>query len=512
MADRGRSVVVGVMAVGALLLTAVLLMAQSRGAGAAGALPGQVCDTARTVAGAPCPRISGVPGPIGSLTIPTATTSPPTTVPPIANPVTLTPSGLVGTPGAGIDLSGSGYPPSCRTAYFYFDKTRIGSGPINSSRQATVTEVAVPGDSRTGVHQVSTSCHASGRPALQVRTYLIKPSAIHRPAFLTSLVEPRQVSLTLRSIALSSAIAAALFLLLGFPAQLFNATLAEHYEQVRGWFHLRRPLSEVAQGVNQRFLAPAFLLAGGALYAFLTPDVGFNRTTAALVIGLALAVAVTTVGFAIPSYLYFGFRLHDRGKLMVLPGTLLVGALCVVVSRLMHFQPGYLYGVLAVFVFHHDPDRKHRGELAAVSAVFVLALAALAWAARVPVSGYNMRSGASFWSLILEAALAGAFVIGLESTIVGLLPMRFLDGSKIKAWSRTVWTILFVLALAALIQILIQPGTGYVGHTSLVGKVLVVVLYVGFCLFSLGFWAYFRYRPGESSREDLEAEGEYGIR
>jgi len=316
----------------------------------------------------------------------------------------------------------------------------------------------------------------------------------------------------MRTIVFSSAIAAGLFLLLGFPAQLFNATLAEHYEQVRGWFHLRRPLSEVAQGVNQRLLAPAFLLVGGALYALLTPDVGFNRTTAALVVGLAIAVAVTTVGFAIPSYLYFGFRLHDRGKLMVLPGTLLVGAVCVIISRLMHFQPGYLYGVLAIFVFHHDPDRKRQGELAAVSAIFVLVLAALAWAARVPISGHNMRAGAGFWSIVLESALAGAFIVGLESTIIGLLPMRFLDGSKIRSWSRAAWTTLFVLALIAFIQILIQPGTGYVGHTSLLGKVLVITLYVAFCLVSLGFWAYFRFRPGESSAEDLEAEGEYGIR
>lgn len=426
--------------------------------------------------------------------------------------MTLTPSALTGAPGAGIDLSGSDYPPSCTTAYFFFDKTRIGSGPIDSAHRAKVTEVAVPGDARTGLHQVSTACHASGKPALQVRTYRIDNAAIHRPAFLTSLVEPRQVSLSMRSILFSTTIAAGLFLLLGFPAQLFNATLVEHYEQVRGWFHMRRPLSEVAQGVNQRLLAPAFLLAGGALYALLTPDVGFNRSTGALVLGLAIAVAVTTVGFAIPSYLYFGARLHDRGKLMVLPGTLAVGAFCVVVSRLMHFQPGYLYGVMAVFVFHHDPDRKRQGELAAVSAIFVLALAALAWVARVPISGYNMHSGASFWSLVLEAALAGAFVVGLESTIVGLLPMRFLDGSKIRAWSRSAWTILFVLALIALIQILIQPGTGYVGHTSLLGKFLVVVLYVGFCLVSLAFWAYFRFKPGESNREDLEAEGEYGIR
>jgi hypothetical protein len=430
--------------------------------------------------------------------------------------VALTPESLTGgassAAGGGVNLSGSDYPGTCKTAYFFFDSTRIGSATIGASHQASVKGVSVPGDAPAGAHRMTTACHATGKPVLGANTFRITRTSVHRPAFLTSLNQPRQISLSTRNILASTGIAAALLILLAFPAQLFNATLAEHYEQVRGWFHLSRPLSELAQRGNQRLMAPLFLVVGGVLYALLTPDVGFNLTTAALVVGLAVAVAVTTVGFALPSFLYFDVKWKDRGKLMVLPGTLAVGALCVLVSRLMHFQPGYLYGVLAIFVFHHDPDTKQQGKLAAVSALFVLILAAAAWISRVPVTGFTMRSGVGFWTLVLEAALAGTFVVGLESTIVGLLPMRFLDGSRIRGWSRSAWTVLFLLALAAFVLILIQPSTGYVGHTSLLGKVVAVALYVGFCLVSLSFWAYFRFRHGETAQEDLEAEGEFGVR
>jgi hypothetical protein len=247
----------------------------------------------------------------------------------------------------------------------------------------------------------------------------------------------------------------------------------------------------------------------------LTPDVGWNMSTLALALGLAIAVLVTTIGFALPAFFYFGERLRDRGQILVLPGTLLVAAVLVLVSRLLHFQPGYLYGVLAIFVFHHDIDSDTSGRLAAISALLVLAAAFTAWVARVPLSGSTMTH-ASFWSLVLESAIGGAFVIGVESTVVGMLPMRFLDGARIKAWNSLVWAIVAFLALFTFIQVLIQPGTGYVGHASTVGKITVLALYLAFALGSFSFWAYFRYRqprgPSVPGEDELELEGDFGVR
>jgi uncharacterized membrane protein YidH (DUF202 family) len=92
---------------------------------------------------------------------------------------------------------------------------------------------------------------------------------------------------------------------------------------------------------------------------------------------------------------------------------------------------------------------------------------------------------------------------------VGLLPLRFLNGAKVVAWSRTAWAALFGLALFGTLHVLLAPGSGYVGSTNRV-KVSVVVLYVGFGLASFAFWAYFRFRP-ESwiPAAALEPEGEF---
>jgi hypothetical protein len=415
-----------------------------------------------------------------------------------------------------LNVSGVDYPASCRTVYVFFDRARLGSVATGGSGTLSIGELSVPGNATVGAHQVTSSCDSSGSPVQRRAVFTVVDRGVHRSSFVTSINQPRQLSLTAKSLAFSALVTAGLFVLLGFPSQLFNSTLQENYEEVRGWFHLRRPLSEVVQGANQRVLFPLFLAAGGVLYALLTPEFGFNLSTLALSLGLAVAVGITTVGFALPAVAYFGLHFRDRGRILVMPGTVLLGAAMVVVSRVAHLQPGYLYGLLAVVVFHHDLDRRTTGWLAAVSAVVVMGLALVAWVARVPLTGASLQPGVGFWTVVAESALAGTFVIGLESTVVGLLPMRFLDGSRIREWSRAVWIALFAFAVFMVVEVLFQPGSGYVGHTSTPAVVSVIALYVLFALGTLAFWGYFRFRSGRSparaDKDDLQVEGDFDVR
>lgn len=449
-----------------------------------------------------------------STTTTTSTTvlPPPITTPGAPTLTALTPAGKpFGPAGVGLSVGGSNYPPSCSTVYFFFDQTRLGSGSPNPAGDAHVGGLSVPGSASVGNHRVTSSCRGSGHPVAQTAGFRITPHSVHRSSFVTSVNEPRQISLTLHSVLLSAGITAMALILLGFPSQIFNSTLQEHYEEVRGWFHLHRPLTEIVGDLNQRILFPLFLLAGGVLYALLTPEFGFNLSSLALALGLAIAVAVTTIGFAIPTFAYFGLRFKDRGQILVMPGTVFVAAALVVLSRLLHFQPGYLYGLLAVFVFHHELGPRASGKLAAASSLLVMVLAILAWIARVPVSGAAMGPDVGFWTVVLESALCGAFVIGLESTVVGLLPMRFLDGSRIKEWSRWGWGALFGFSILVTVQVLLQPGSGYVGHSSTPAKLTVILLYVAFGLGTYAFWAYFRYRPVRQETE-LSTEGDFDVR
>ncbi|HLI57212.1 MAG TPA: FGLLP motif-containing membrane protein [Actinomycetota bacterium] len=466
----------------------------------------------------PAPTATVTPSPT-STTTPVASPTPTATAPTPVAPTTpgspsftaVSPKGLTyGPAGSGLTTAVHNYPAGCTMVYFFFDATRIGSAPVNASGQAAATGLSVPGNAKPGGHTITSSCESSGASVVLSANFRVT-AGIHRSAFDTSLNNPAHIDLTAKSFALSAAIAGLILALVAFPSQIFNATLQEHYEEVRGWFHLKRPLAEVVKDVNQRVLFPIFLLVGGLLFALITPDFGFNRSTLALVLGLAIAVAVVTVGFAVPTFIYFLNKYKDRGQILVMPGSVIVALACVGVSRLLHFEPGYLYGLLAIFVFHHETDEKTDGKLAAASALVVIALAIIAWVARVPLTGLDEKNP-SFIALVLEAALGGAFVIGVESVLVGLLPMRFLDGSRIKGWNTWVWLGLFLLGIFVAVQILIQPGTGYVGHTSVAGRYTVLSLYLAFCAISGGFWAYFRYRKPKKVEEELDTEGDYGVR
>ncbi len=236
------------------------------------------------------------------------------------------------------------------------------------------------------------------------------------------------------------------------------------------------------------------------LYGLLTPGFGFDRTSLALAAGLGLALLVICVGFSLPTLTYMRRRYGERGRLRILPGTIVVAVACVGLSRLLHFQPGALYGLLAVFVFSRDLDRERKGRLTAVSAAFILTVSVGAWFIRVPVAAAAGRPGAGLGVLILDAALSAVFLLGLESLVISLLPLRFLDGSNVMAWNRAVWAALFGVGAFAVFHVLLRPGSGYVGHSSSGSLLVVGAFYAAFGLLSVGFWAYFRFRHSPLNR------------
>ncbi|HXL42303.1 MAG TPA: FGLLP motif-containing membrane protein, partial [Actinomycetota bacterium] len=249
--------------------------------------------------------------------------------------------------------------------------------------------------------------------------------------------------------------------------------------------------------LHQALALTGFIIAGGVLYAVLSPDFGPNRTTLALALGLSVSLALITVVFRLPFLLHAKTRHGEWARLKVLPGTAVVAIVCVGISRLLHFVPGYLYGLIAGLEFRQEPEDT-TGRLTSLAALTILIIGLATWAARAPVAAAAGREGAGFWVVAIDACLATIFVIGLETLVLTLIPLRFLEGAKVTRWNRAVWVALFASALFAFVHILLQPSSGYVGHTQGGQKWVVVALFVGFGLFSIGFWAYFRFRPART--------------
>jgi hypothetical protein len=333
-----------------------------------------------------------------------------------------------------------------------------------------------------------------------------------RPSISTGVADARSLPWSPKALLVSALLALLLVLVMPFPAALFNATLEANYDEVRRWFRFlpHRPDPEpepepavepepAAEPAAAAAATPArrwrdlavFSLLAAVLNAFLDPHLRFDRASLVLVAGLALSVATVSLLASVPARRYVRRVYHDRAHVRLYPIGLGVAAVCVLVSRLTHFEPGYLYGVVAGFAFARELGLAEKGWIAFATSAFLLVVALAAFALRVPVHAHAVRSDAVLWALA-DTVLAAVFAAGVEANVLGLLPLRFLPGEQVIAWRRAAWMAAFGFSVFAFLHALsAQAGEARTGASVAVAAGLFLV----FGAVSVTFWAYFRYRP-----------------
>jgi hypothetical protein len=314
--------------------------------------------------------------------------------------------------------------------------------------------------------------------------------------FATGLPSPRAAFRDATRDLVNLALAFAVLLFVTFPAELFNKTFEKHYNEIRaGWrrrLHLRVPTEERSQPSVPLFVG--VVLTGAVLGSLLDPHAGLNSSTT---LGL-LATLVTIVVFAglkaaIETVYRRRRQLETSRVLKALPGGLAIAAVCVLFSRLLDFQPGYLYGVVAAVAFSSTMPREDKGRVGALAHVAQLALGLVAWLLWLPV-----HDSGSTWPVILLTDVLGALFVGsLVSTTLTLFPLRFLDGGHVFAWRRAVWGALFAVATFVMLAVMLNPNSDADSGPS--SWVLAIVLLVLFGAASVGFAYYWHRRDAAAT-------------
>jgi hypothetical protein len=368
-------------------------------------------------------------------------------------------------------------------------------GSINLRRDPRQDLVAL---AKLAISRLSAASSAGGSSSSARSVAPAAPAG--RSSLPGAFPDPTKVDTSAKALGVSALLTGLLMLMLAFPSELFNRTLKLHYRTVRGWLGPWARLDErVTERVGawpqwQRF--GTFMVIGGLLGALLDPSLGFDVGSVALVLGLVVSRAVITVVFALPEVLYMRRRHQLRGQVQALPAALAVAAVCVVLSRLAGFQPGYLYGVIVGISFARELSRAERGQVAAWAAGCVLVVSLGAWFAWIPVVDAINGGDTSFPILFIDAVLATIFVIGVQTVVIGLLPLRVLDGEALKAWSRRIWGSLYGCGLFLFVWVLLHPVSDFVGTTHEGGQVgRAMVPFLVFGAISIGFWLYLRNRP-----------------
>jgi hypothetical protein len=286
-----------------------------------------------------------------------------------------------------------------------------------------------------------------------------------------------------------------------FPAQVFNRTLDENREEIaeilrrrmRFLARLRRPKG-VSERTGRRLAFALVVVLGSILGGFNDPAFGINalggRTPVAVVLAFLVGVGVSSAA----SVIYRRSRgLPLDGHLHALPAGLVIAVGCVLVSRLAHFEPGYLYGVVAGVAFASELADRDRGIDVAAGALTTLAIATAAWIAWVPVSAQAAHPHAGTFILIADTFLASIFVGGIVGTVINLLPLRFLPGGTIVDWNRVAWGAIASIALFVLLEVMVFPAH-HAAHSRTTPLATTVALFVAFAVASLLFRQYFAMR------------------
>jgi TolB protein len=356
----------------------------------------------------------------------------------------------------------------------------LSAGRVDGQRSATADALAGPaGTARRG-------SSAQGSEDLRPSPGESRRTNDHeRPSIASSLAKPSEIPFDAKAVA-TSALGASLLLLLAFPANLFSNTFEEHYDEIVDWFGRRRKRGRDPSTARRWMWLGAMGLVTAGLSGFLDPAFGFDRASLVTVLSVVALFAILTLIRG--AQILYVRRTGDSARIVAFPGALLISALTVGASRIVAFQPGYLYGNLTG-ASADDMSIQRKGRMQAVGLAVTLAVSFCAWGLWSLVADAAAGGSPSLIVVVVDAVLAACFVGGVGSVLFALLPMRWVEGYDIMRASRWMWIALTVPTTFAFVHFLLKPSKG-TGDSL----VLPAIMFFAFGAISVGFWAYFRFR------------------
>ena len=254
-------------------------------------------------------------------------------------------------------------------------------------------------------------------------------------------------------------------------------------------------------GSIARVLLVLFLL--GFVYSALSPDFGLNTQTVTLFISLVVGLGFLTYFSEASTSRLAASRYRANASIKLYGTAVIVSILAVIVSRLVTFQPGLVYGFIASAVIVTPIALKSRDDatLVLVPAVGLIVVSLVAWLLLGPVRVVAADGG---WAPSLAETILAMIVIGgLETLFVSMIPLSFMDGATVMGWSKVAWALTFGTVTFLWWQLLLNQNHSYVEAMEQTNVQVVLFTVVVFMITTGGLWSYFRFRP---ERAEVEAE------
>ncbi len=262
-------------------------------------------------------------------------------------------------------------------------------------------------------------------------------------------------------------------LLILLACAVFNGTLKERGNELMAAFAgVLTPLGVIGQGWNtlsSRLDDPAaafplmrltlIVVLISVIYTGIDPSFGWNLSTLAMLISLAIGLGVLTVVYEGAQVVLSSRRFGLEGTLQLHPLGVVVAILSVLASRFTDLHPGVVLGFVAgASVAARDP--REAGQLTFIPMLILLALSLVALALIDPFRALSDES--SQWlAVVPETAAVTIFVGGIEGLLFNLVPLTFMEGKKIWDWNKLAWLGLAVTVSFFFFHVLLNRTDGY---------------------------------------------------
>jgi hypothetical protein len=291
-------------------------------------------------------------------------------------------------------------------------------------------------------------------------------------------------------------------------AAVFNTTLEENDELIRGWLEkLWAPFAGIASGFAilggtlsqtpwlRALIGPlVVLLLAAVLYALEEPTFGFNDETVILTVSFMVTFVVLT-------YVYDGGQLMVTnsyglpGTIRIFPAGVIIAIICVGLTRIQGFQPGLVFGFVAAHALTAPVimTRKQKGMQILWPSLALLAVCVVAWLAVSPARDLA-EDGDTMWAALPEGIAVGLFLAGIQSLFFMMIPIKFMDGHKLMSWNKFAWAGLAIASGFVFWQAMMNEERESLDALGQTGAATFAALIIGALVVALATHGFFWWR------------------
>jgi hypothetical protein len=459
----------GTLAIGDYSLSAVQRIGDAPSAATAGTL--QIADATP----APLVPAGPAPKPTHHPVAPTPTSTPTSAPIPAPTPVAWVLEGAPTTvqPGDDVTLDGSGLPPgSSVDADFHSTPVRLGSTVVGADGRFSLP-VVIPSTIAPGAHHFVVTMTPPGEvPSVVDQAVTVQPAAVApiaspqptpsrtvangeavgtrardvpgAPNSLSTSIAPALAVITSPVAIGSSVIAGLVFLVLvAFPTELLSLAIKERVRRFERRPHGVRPSwwRALSEWFSRRPIFSGVLLVAVAsiISGLADPQFGPDLATLRGVLASFIAALVVSYGTYALTNVVMNRRWALPTRLKLRPMTLIITVVGVVLSRMLDFSPGFLFGLMLGLSFPVGTTIALRARARMTRTWMILGVALVAWIAYSIVYAMTDGEASGFAGALLQDTLAALSAHGLTGMLIAMLPFLYLDGQDVWKHSRRLW-------------------------------------------------------------------------